>query len=296
VKLPADPSRMMRPSNAVLEASARHVLEQQCHIEARLAAIQARSLASQRATSSTGIWLLVSQGQRGSQQGHQHGHRGAGFDIVNSFPFRHQARTVLWGIMRSYRVTDVTGKMPRCYAARPLHARPPEQQGTKSIRVNRGLPKVDPLKPCPKTTCRDAAEEKSQAQLVPCIGLGHGRGLKPLRTAESTPGPWRWPGPGFPSRPGRHRWRADHRDSGRRGELGWRGEWCGSGGRATSCLKLSATTRACHAEARLTLQDIEADATQSVNVWVVDLGQEAHLWRGHGVVVGQEQLELEHAA
>jgi hypothetical protein len=47
---------------------------------------------------------------------------------------------------------------------------------------------------------------------------------------------------------------------------------------------------------RLTLEDIETDATQPVDVWVVDLGQEADLGRGHGVVIGEEELELEDAA
>jgi hypothetical protein len=46
----------------------------------------------------------------------------------------------------------------------------------------------------------------------------------------------------------------------------------------------------------LTLEDVEADATQSVDVGVVDLGQEAHLGRGHGIVVWEEELELEDAA
>ena len=45
----------------------------------------------------------------------------------------------------------------------------------------------------------------------------------------------------------------------------------------------------------LTLEDIETDATQPVDVGVIDLGEEAHLGRRHGVVVGEEQLELEDA-
>jgi hypothetical protein len=45
-----------------------------------------------------------------------------------------------------------------------------------------------------------------------------------------------------------------------------------------------------------TLQDIKADAAQPVDVWVVDFGEEADLGRSHGVVVGEEQLQLEDAA
>jgi hypothetical protein len=101
---------------------------------------------------------------------------------------------------------------------------------------------------------------------------------------------------GSPSTPGRHRSREGRPGSGRRGEPGWRGEWCGSGGQATSCLRLLAKTRARDERVRLTLEDVEADAAQSVDVGVVDLGEEAHLGRGHGVVVGKEQLELEDAA
>lgn len=45
-----------------------------------------------------------------------------------------------------------------------------------------------------------------------------------------------------------------------------------------------------------TLQDIETDATELVNIWVEDLGEEADLGRCHGVVFGEEQLELEYPA
>jgi hypothetical protein len=45
----------------------------------------------------------------------------------------------------------------------------------------------------------------------------------------------------------------------------------------------------------LTLQDIQANATQTVNVGVVDLGQEADFGRSHRIVVGQEELEAEDA-
>lgn len=42
-----------------------------------------------------------------------------------------------------------------------------------------------------------------------------------------------------------------------------------------------------------TLQDVEADTAQLVDVGVEDLGQEANLGGDHGVVVGEEELELE---
>ena len=45
-----------------------------------------------------------------------------------------------------------------------------------------------------------------------------------------------------------------------------------------------------------TLQDVEADAAEFVDVGVEDLGQKPDLGRRHGVVVGKEQLELENAA
>lgn len=41
-----------------------------------------------------------------------------------------------------------------------------------------------------------------------------------------------------------------------------------------------------------TLQYIQADSAEAVDVGVVDLGEEANLGRSHGVVVGQEQFEL----
>lgn len=47
--------------------------------------------------------------------------------------------------------------------------------------------------------------------------------------------------------------------------------------------------------AYLTLQDVQADAAKSINVGVVDLGQEANLGWCHGVVVREEELKLEDA-
>jgi hypothetical protein len=42
-----------------------------------------------------------------------------------------------------------------------------------------------------------------------------------------------------------------------------------------------------------TLQNVQADSTEAIDVWVVDFGKEADLGGSHGVVVGQEQFELE---
>lgn len=45
-----------------------------------------------------------------------------------------------------------------------------------------------------------------------------------------------------------------------------------------------------------TLQDVETDAAELVDVGVEDFGEEADLGGRHGVVFGEEQLELEDAA
>jgi hypothetical protein len=44
-----------------------------------------------------------------------------------------------------------------------------------------------------------------------------------------------------------------------------------------------------------TLEHIQTDTTQLVNVGMVDLCQEANLWWCHRVVVGEKQLKLEDA-
>ena len=44
------------------------------------------------------------------------------------------------------------------------------------------------------------------------------------------------------------------------------------------------------------LQNVQADATQPVDVGVIDASQEAYPRWAHGVVVGQEELEVELAA
>lgn len=46
----------------------------------------------------------------------------------------------------------------------------------------------------------------------------------------------------------------------------------------------------------LTLENIKTNAAQPVDVGVVDFGKEANLGRSHGVVVRQEELELEDTA
>lgn len=42
----------------------------------------------------------------------------------------------------------------------------------------------------------------------------------------------------------------------------------------------------------LTFQNVETDTTQLVNVGVINLGHKAHFRRSHGVILGQEQLQL----
>lgn len=120
--------------------------------------------------------------------------------------------------------------------------------------------------------------------------------IKASHVAESIPGPSEWLGPGSPSRLVQRHWRAGHRGSGHQAGLGWRGGWSGSEARVTSYLTFLASVKRQRRRQRLALENIEANATQPVDVWVVDLGEEADLGRGHGVVVGEEELELEYTA
>lgn len=46
----------------------------------------------------------------------------------------------------------------------------------------------------------------------------------------------------------------------------------------------------------LVLQDVEADSPELVNVGVVDLRSEKHLWWNHGVLIWQKELAVEDAA
>lgn len=43
----------------------------------------------------------------------------------------------------------------------------------------------------------------------------------------------------------------------------------------------------------LVLQNIEADSTKLVNVWMIDLGSEKDLWSNHWVLVWKEELASE---
>lgn len=71
--------------------------------------------------------------------------------------------------------------------------------------------------------------------------------------------------------------------------------WYGFGGQATSCLSRLAYGSPQSMVDDLTLEDVQADSTEAIDVGVVDLGEEADLGWCHGVVVGQEELELEDA-
>lgn len=45
----------------------------------------------------------------------------------------------------------------------------------------------------------------------------------------------------------------------------------------------------------LTLENIETDTTELVNVGMIDFGQESDLGRGHWIVIWKEQLKLKNA-
>ena len=47
---------------------------------------------------------------------------------------------------------------------------------------------------------------------------------------------------------------------------------------------------------RVTLENVETDPAELVDVRVVYLGHESDLGRRHGILLGQEQLQLEYAA
>ena len=44
-----------------------------------------------------------------------------------------------------------------------------------------------------------------------------------------------------------------------------------------------------------TFQNIQTDAAQLVDIWVVDLGKKSDLGRSHRIVVGEKELKLEDA-
>ena len=68
--------------------------------------------------------------------------------------------------------------------------------------------------------------------------------------------------------------------------------WSGSGEQETSCL-MDISTFEFEGIANPTLQHIQADATEPVDVGVIDLRQEADFGWGHGIVVWEEEFELE---
>jgi hypothetical protein len=45
-----------------------------------------------------------------------------------------------------------------------------------------------------------------------------------------------------------------------------------------------------------TLEDVKTDTAELIDIGMIDLGQEANLGRSHGVVVWEEELELEDAS
>lgn len=85
---------------------------------------------------------------------------------------------------------------------------------------------------------------------------------------------------------------AGHPDLGHRVTPGWIEGWFESVMQATSCLKIFSIEFLRITE--LTLEHVEADSAELVDIRVVDLGEEADLGRRHGVIVGEEELELEY--
>jgi hypothetical protein len=63
----------------------------------------------------------------------------------------------------------------------------------------------------------------------------------------------------------------------------------------TSCLGMLDTSRHADRGITLTLEHVQANPAQAVDVRVIDPGQEADLGRRHRVVVWKKQLQLEHA-
>jgi len=106
----------------------------------------------------------------------------------------------------------------------------------------------------------------------------------------------RWLGSGPPSTVGPRRLRAGHPGWGRRGELEWKAGWYGFAEPETSYLETLADVFQLAQRLPRTLENIQADPAQAVDVWVVNLGKESDLGGCHGVVIRQEQLELEDTA
>ena len=116
------------------------------------------------------------------------------------------------------------------------------------------------------------------------------------RISVSIPLQWRWPPAHSPSNSWPHQGPTGRPGWGHLGEPGWIGEWFGSATPGTSCLEARSAmvwvTRG-YTRVQPTLQHIQTDAAQLVNVGMKDLGEETDLWWRHGVVVGKKQLELE---
>jgi hypothetical protein len=75
-------------------------------------------------------------------------------------------------------------------------------------------------------------------------------------------------------------------------------ELFGFGVQETSCLvdswnSAQDSEREQHA---LTFENVQANPAKLIDIGVIYLRQEANFWRGHGIVIGKEQFELENAA
>lgn len=98
-----------------------------------------------------------------------------------------------------------------------------------------------------------------------------------------------------------HLRRGGHRDSVRQEGPGWRAGLFGFVEQETSCLVIIWLDIYSHIDkgqgkSMRTLQDVQADTTELVDIRVEDLGEEADLGRRHRVVVGKEELEFEDTA
>lgn len=45
-----------------------------------------------------------------------------------------------------------------------------------------------------------------------------------------------------------------------------------------------------------TLQNVQTDTTQLVDIWMIDLGEKSNLGRRHGVIVREKELKLKNPA
>ena len=108
--------------------------------------------------------------------------------------------------------------------------------------------------------------------------------IRPSHACESNLSPWQWPPVRLPSISEPHRWPRDRPGLGRQEALGWKAEWYGSAAPGTNCLSWS-QRRSWREASRLTLEDVQTDTPQLVDIGMVDLGQEADLGWSHGIVV-----------